>query len=137
MNTPVQMLETISADIIENTVLPETIYKNSSEDHETDCAIACLIRSMKKTLDTANEYINTLSDVSAPPQRDESGADIVDDVFHATITARKLEELAHIYNEAYFTDEDNGKPAMYMASVIFDYAIKVCSELKNIEAKLN
>ncbi|UTJ40196.1 MULTISPECIES: hypothetical protein [Klebsiella/Raoultella group] len=72
-----------------------------------------------------------------PPQRDESGADIVDDVFHATITARKLEELAHIYNEAYFTDEDNGKPAMYMASVIFDYAIKVCSELKNIEAKLN
>lgn len=137
MNTPVQMLETISADIIENTVLPETIYKNSSEDHETDCAIACLIRSMKKTLDTANEYINTLSDVSPPPQRDESGADIVDDVFHATITARKLEELAHIYNEAYFTDEDNGKPAMYMASVIFDYAIKVCSELKNIEAKLN
>lgn len=134
MNTPVQMLETISADIIENTVLLETIYKNSSEDHETDCAIACLIRSMKKTLDTANEYINTLSDVSAPPQRDESGADIVDDVFHATITARKLEELAHIYNEAYFTDEDNGKPAMYMASVIFDYAIKVCSELKNIEA---
>ncbi|MEX0519542.1 hypothetical protein AB3X26_23570 [Raoultella planticola] len=137
MNTPVQMLETISADIIENTVLLETIYKNSSEDHETDCAIACLIRSMKKTLDTANEYINTLSDVSAPPQRDESGADMVDDVFHATITARKLEELAHIYNEAYFTDEDNGKPAMYMASVIFDYAIKVCSELKNIEAKLN
>lgn len=137
MNTPVQMLETISADIIENTVLLETIYKNSSEDHETDCAIACLIRSMKKTLDTANEYINTLSDVSALPQRDESGADIVDDVFHATITARKLEELAHIYNEAYFTDEDNGKPAMYMASVIFDYAIKVCSELKNIEAKLN
>ena len=137
MNTPVQMLETISADIIENTVLLETIYKNSSEDHETDCAIACLIRSMKKTLDTANEYINTLSDVSAPPQRDESGADIVDDVFHATITARKLEERAHIYNEAYFTDEDNGKPAMYMASVIFDYAIKVCSELKNIEAKLN
>lgn len=137
MNTPVQMLETISADIIENTVLLETIYKNSSEDHETDCAIAFLIRSMKKTLDTANEYINTLSDVSAPPQRDESGADIVDDVFHATITARKLEELAHIYNEAYFTDEDNGKPAMYMASVIFDYAIKVCSELKNIEAKLN
>jgi hypothetical protein len=137
MNTPVQMLETISADIIENTVLLETIYKNSSEDHETDCAIACLIRSMKKTLDTANEYINTLSDVSAPRQRDESGADIVDDVFHATITATKLEELAHIYNEAYFTDEDNGKPAMYMASVIFDYAIKVCSELKNIEAKLN
>jgi hypothetical protein len=35
------------------------------------------------------------------------------------------------------SDEDNGKPAMYMASAIFDYAIKVSSELKSIEAKLN
>lgn len=72
-----------------------------------------------------------------PPQREENETDISDDVFHATITARKLEELAHVYNEAYFTDEDNGKPAMYMAAAIFDYAIKVCSELKSIEAKLS
>lgn len=69
MNSPIQMLETVAADIIENKVLLEVIYKNSSEDHETDCAMACLIRSMQKTLDTANEYIKTLSDVSAPPSR--------------------------------------------------------------------
>lgn len=64
---PIEMLETIAAGIAENTVLLELIYKNSNEDHETDCAIACLIRSMKKTLDTTNEYIKSLSDAPAPP----------------------------------------------------------------------
>ncbi|MFV5076178.1 hypothetical protein ACJ42O_005980 [Klebsiella pneumoniae] len=132
---PIEMLETIAADIAENTVLLELIYKHSSEDHETDCAMACLIRSMKKTLDTTNEYIKSLSE--SPPQREHGESDISDEIFHATVTARKLEELAHIYNEVYFTDGDNGKPAMYMASAIFDYAIKVSSELKSIEAKLN
>ena len=136
MKTPVQMLEAVAADIAENTALLELIYKNSNEDHETDCAMACLIRSMKKTLDTTNEYIKSLSE-SPAPQREHGDSDIADDVFHATVTARKLEELAHIYNEVYFTDSDNGKPAMYMASTIFDYAIKVSSELKSIEAKLN
>ncbi|HBY5371453.1 TPA: hypothetical protein MIZ31_24285 [Klebsiella pneumoniae] len=92
---------------------------------------------MKKTLDTTNEYIKSLSDSPAPPQREYGESDISDEIFHATVTARKLEELAHIYNEVYFTDGDNGKPAMYMASAIFDYAIKVSSELKSIEAKLN
>lgn len=133
---PIEMLETIAADIAENTVLLELIYKHSNEDHETDCAMACLIRSMKKTLDTTNKYIKLLSD-APPPQQGKDESDIADDVFHATITARKLEELAHIYNEFYFTDGDNGKPAMYMASAIFDYAIKVCSELKSIESKLS
>lgn len=137
MKTPVQMLEAVASDVIENTVLLEVIYKNSSENYETDCAIACLIRSMQKTVDNMNEFIQELGRVSAPPHQEKSEGDIADDVFHATITARKLEELAHVYNEVYFTDEDNGKPAMYMASAIFDYAIKVCSELKNIEAKLN
>lgn len=64
--SPVGMLETISADIAENTVLLELIYKHSNEDHETDCAMACLIRSMKKTLDTTNEYIKLLSE--SPPK---------------------------------------------------------------------
>ncbi|MFU8368925.1 hypothetical protein [Raoultella ornithinolytica] len=137
MKTPVQMLEDVAADIIENTVLLELIYKNSNEDQETDCAMACLIRSMQKTLDITNEYIKTYSDAPAPLKRAKGGVDIKDDVFNATITARKLEELAGIYNEVYFTDEDNGKPAMYMASAIFDYAIKVCSELKSIESKLS
>lgn len=67
MKTPVQMLEDVAAGIAENTVLLELIYKHSNEDHETDCAMACLIRSMKKTLDITNEYIKEYSDASAPP----------------------------------------------------------------------
>ncbi|HCI4354597.1 TPA: hypothetical protein NO695_004933 [Klebsiella pneumoniae] len=64
---PIEMLEAIAADIAENTVLLELIYKHSNEDHETDCAMACLIRSMQKTLDITNEYIKTYDKVSAPP----------------------------------------------------------------------
>lgn len=67
MKTPVQMLETVAAEIIENTVLLEIIYKNSNEDHEIDCAMACLIRSMQKTVDNLNEYIQELGNVSTPP----------------------------------------------------------------------
>lgn len=69
MKTPVQMLETVAAEIIENTVLLEIIYKNSNEDQETDCAMACLIRSMQKTLDITNEYIKAYDKASAPPNR--------------------------------------------------------------------
>lgn len=67
MKTPVQMLEAVASDIIENTVLLEVIYKNSSENYETDCAIACLIRSMQKTVDNMNEFIQELG--SPPPIR--------------------------------------------------------------------
>lgn len=69
MKTPVQMLEAVASDVIENTVLLEVIYKNSSENYETDCAIACLIRSMQKTVDNMNEFIQELGRVSAPPIR--------------------------------------------------------------------
>lgn len=69
MKTPVQMLEAVASDVIENTVLLEVIYKNSSENYETDCAIACLIRSMQKTVDNMNEFIQELGSASTPPIR--------------------------------------------------------------------
>lgn len=69
MKAPVQMLEAVASDIIENTVLLEVIYKNSSENYETDCAMACLIRSMQKTVDNMNEFIQELGSVSTPPIR--------------------------------------------------------------------
>jgi len=61
MTTPVLMLNDINAQIIENTSLLEMIYKNSNEDPEIDCAIRCLIRSLYKTKDNVNEYIDLLS----------------------------------------------------------------------------
>ncbi|AKL36676.1 MULTISPECIES: hypothetical protein [Klebsiella] len=75
MKTPVQMLETVAAEIIENTVLLEIIYKNSNEDQEIDCAMACLIRSMQKTLDITNEYIKAYDKASAPLSPTEKGRD--------------------------------------------------------------
>lgn len=67
MKTPVMMLEDIAAEIIENTSLLEIIFRNMPDHAETDCATACLIRSMYKTLDKANEYIEIFD--TTPPQR--------------------------------------------------------------------
>lgn len=136
MKTPLQMLIDIASEMTDAAITLELIYRNTDNTCETDSGITCVVRSLLRTNDKAQEYIEQLSDASAPPTG-KGERDIADDVFHATITARKLEELAHVYNEVYFTDEDDGKPAMYMASAIFDYAIKVCSELKSIGAKLN
>lgn len=137
MKTPLQMLIDIASEMTDAAITLELIYRNTDNTCETDSGITCVVRSLLRTNDKAQEYIEQLSDASAPPQQEKGERDIADDVFHATITARKLEELAHVYTEAYFSDKDNGKPAMYMASAIFDYAIKVSSELKSIEAKLN
>ncbi|HID1020783.1 hypothetical protein [Klebsiella michiganensis] len=136
MKTPLQMLIDIASEMTDAAITLELIYRNTDNTCETDSGITCVVRSLLRTNDKAQEYIEQLSDASAP-QQEKGERDIADDVFHATITARKLEDLAHVYTEAYFSDKDNGKPAMYMASAIFDYAIKVSSELKSIEAKLN
>lgn len=137
MKTPLQMLIDIASEMTDAAITLELIYRNTDNSCEKDGGITCVVRSLLSTNEKAQKYIEQLSGVSAPPQREQVESDIADDVFHATITARKLEELAHVYNEVYFTDGDNGKPAMYMAATIFDYAIKVCSELKSIEAKLS
>lgn len=137
MKTPLQMLIDIASEMTDAAITLELIYRNTGNTCETDSGITCVVRSLLRTNDKAQEYIEQLSDASAPPQQEKGETDIADDVFHATITARKIEELAHVYNEVYFTDEDNGKPAMYMASAILDYAVKVSSGLKNIEAKLS
>ncbi|EBW8074701.1 hypothetical protein AUB33_09540 [Salmonella enterica subsp. enterica serovar Hadar] len=57
MKTPVEILESIAADIVENTSLLEVIYRINELPPEADNAIACLIRSMQKTLDGVNEYV--------------------------------------------------------------------------------
>lgn len=60
MKTPVKILEIVAADIMENTSLLEVIYRNYELPPEADNAIACLIRSMQKTLDGVNEYVTML-----------------------------------------------------------------------------
>lgn len=58
------MIELINAEIIEATTLLETIYKNTNENPETDCAIGCLLRSLYFTRDKANQFVISLSDDS-------------------------------------------------------------------------
>lgn len=72
----------------------------------------------------------------SPPPRGNND-DIADDVFYATLGAAKLRELAHVYNESYFSGKDSDDADCLMASLIFDNAIKVHDLLKSIEVKLN
>lgn len=136
MKTPINMLESIAADIVENTSLLEVIYRNNELPPEVDNAIACLIRSMQKTNETAYEYVDQLSKNIAGKSND-SNIDIIDDVLNAITSAKKTEELTRIYIESYFTDKDNNNPLCFMADAIHDYAHKACSELKAIESKFN
>ncbi|WHW84118.1 hypothetical protein PXV97_09860 [Citrobacter freundii] len=66
MKTPVEIVESVAADIVENTSLLEVIYRNYELPPEADNAIACLIRSMQKTLDGVNEYVTMLPRKALP-----------------------------------------------------------------------
>lgn len=58
--SPLKMIEELTAEIIESTSLLEMIYSNSNENPETDCAIACLLRSLYKTKDKAESFAEDL-----------------------------------------------------------------------------
>lgn len=60
MKTPLGMLEEINAEVIENTCLLELIYSQSNEEPSTDCAIACLLRSLYKTREKIEGYVDLL-----------------------------------------------------------------------------
>lgn len=138
MKTPIDMLESIADDIVENTSLLEIIYRNNELPPEADNAIACLIRSMQKTNETAFEYVELLSKSKKDCSGDNhSTIDIIDDVLNAITSAKKTEELTRIYIESYFTDKDNDNPQCFMADAIHDFAHKACAELKAIESKFS
>lgn len=58
--SPIKMLEELTAEIIENTSLLEMIYSTSNENPETDCALACLLRSLYKTKEKAENFVEVL-----------------------------------------------------------------------------
>ena len=138
MKTPINMLESIAADIVESTSLLEVIYRNNELPPEVDNAIACLIRSMQKTNETAYEYVEQLSKNQVVlADNNHSVIDIIDDVLNVITSAKKTEELSRVYIDSYFTDKDNDNPQCFMADAIHDYAHKVCTELKAIESKIS
>lgn len=134
--SPIQMLEDVSAEIIENTSLLEVIYRTADMEPEADNAVACLIRSMQKTLEKVHGYIEMLAINPTPPQLLQGVPDVSNIVFDALIDGRNLKELASCFLQNYFSDKDNDNPRLYMASVIHDYAVKVCDEIESIEAKI-
>lgn len=139
MKNSIEMLESIAADIVENTSLLEIIYRINELPPEADNAIACLIRSMQKTLDGVNEYVSMLPTTTLSDKAKDriNIDDIADDVFSVAITVNQLNELAHVYNELYFTDKDSDDPKCLMSATIYDYVRKVKDELKTIESKLS
>ena len=139
MKTPLEMLNDSAAQISEGSTLLEMIYKNTEEmNEETDCGLACLIRSFDKTRETAYTYIEELAKGEKAVQPPIGNSDdIADDIFYATVSAAKLRELAHVYNESYFSGKDSDDADCLMASLIFDNTIKVHDLLKSIETKLN
>ncbi|MDJ6542618.1 helix-turn-helix domain-containing protein [Salmonella enterica] len=61
MKSPVRMIEDIAAQISEGRVLLQNIYRESEENEKTDCSIACLLRSLDKTIDNAYSYASQCS----------------------------------------------------------------------------
>ncbi|EOF6019241.1 helix-turn-helix domain-containing protein [Salmonella enterica] len=61
MKTPVNVIEDITAQIIEGKTLLESIYRESDENEKTDCYTACLLRSLEKTIDNARAYVTQFS----------------------------------------------------------------------------
>lgn len=73
MKTPINMLEDIAAEITESTSLLEVIFRINELPPEADNALACLIRSMMKTSQTAYEYVEQLgSQVNAESSEDKT-----------------------------------------------------------------
>lgn len=138
MKTPISMMEDIAAEIIESTSLLEVIYKESEENHETDSAITCLIRSLHQTLDKANRYAAALdsSNTSNLATLKNSSDDLSNDIFDAVISASKAKEVVHQLSEGCFTDKDSDKPECILSAVVFDYINETHRILKNIESKI-
>lgn len=59
-------------------------------NEETDCGLACLIRSFDKTRETAYAYIEELATMQRQLPPIGNRDDIADDIFYATVSAAKL-----------------------------------------------
>lgn len=69
MKTPLQMLIDIASEMTDAAITLELIYRSTDNTSETDSGITCVVRSLLRTNDKAQEYIEQLSDASAPPNR--------------------------------------------------------------------
>lgn len=66
MKTPMGTLENVLTEVDEARTLLLTIMRNTPDDEKTDSALACLARSLERTLQVGYEYID---DLPAPPKQ--------------------------------------------------------------------
>ncbi|MCE2003117.1 hypothetical protein [Enterobacter asburiae] len=126
--TPASMLEDVLAEVDEARTLLSTIMRNSPDDEKTDSALACLIRSLERTLQTGYEYI----DNSPAPL-----AATINDISDAVLATKKLEALIQITHESFVSTKNEDEHLSLMLSSIWDYANEVGNELRSVQQKLS
>ncbi|MGX5056019.1 hypothetical protein ACWKX9_20495 [Enterobacter asburiae] len=127
--TPTSILEDVLTEVDEARTLLSTIMRNSPDDEKTDSALACLIRSLERTLQTGYEYID--NSPSHPL------VETVNDISDAVLTAKKLEALIQITHESFVSTKNEDEHLSLMLSSIWDYANEVGNELRLVQQKLS
>lgn len=105
-----------------------------SREQLDECTLESNLFVIQELLDDASQALHTNKNENLT---NSNSIDFIDDILNVITTAKKTEELARIFVESYFTDQDNGNPLCFMADAIHDYAHKACAELKAIESNLN
>ncbi|EOC3267763.1 hypothetical protein ACI258_002833 [Salmonella enterica subsp. enterica serovar Montevideo] len=138
MKTLLNMLEEVSAEFTESTSLLEMIIRNAPDMGETDNALACLVRSMKKTTEKTQAYIenhyrrdNNTADVT------EVNIDVADAVDGAMLNINKILIVGSRYSDAMFADKDesNDEHCLIIRTLI-DFAREAHKKLKTAESEL-
>ncbi|EAQ6130887.1 hypothetical protein AXA88_19320 [Salmonella enterica] len=138
MKTPLNILEEVSAEFTESTSLLEMIIRNAPDMGETDNALACLVRSMKKTTEKTQTYIeshycrdNNTADVT------EVNMDVADAIDGAMLNINKALIVGSRYYDAVFADKDESENEYCLIiRTLIDFAGAAHSKLKTARTEL-
>lgn len=147
MKTPLNMLEEVSAEFTENTSLLEMIIRDAPDLGETDNALACLVRAMKKTTEKTQAYIESnycqtnTTDASTVNQHTDAitevNMDFADAVDGAMLNIKKILIVGSRYSAAMFADKDEGEDEYCLIiRTLIDFAGAAHSKLKTARAEL-
>ncbi|EGG3069939.1 hypothetical protein MOR33_003622 [Salmonella enterica] len=149
MKTPLNMLEEILSEIMENTSLLEMIIRNAPDMGETDNALACLVRAMEKTTEKTQAYIESnyhhgnTADTSSVRQEKSSktateiNIDVIDALDGALLNINKIYTVGSRYSDAVFADRDESEDEnCLIIRTLIDFAGIARNKLKTAEAEL-
>lgn len=132
MKNPIKMLNDIVAQISEGNTLLEMIYKNTEEmNEETDCGLACLIRSFDKTRETAYAYIEELA------KNDKLHHEVNCENISNNSSAEASKELTSYGLNSWATDIENCKAAVCNAMDCIPQELSAIGMLAMVFEKLD